>query len=379
MEQVLTNDVIWEIIISIAVTVAIVFILMRLVFKNTIMHKVIVLALMFTIFASHLSFLNGLFRGANVGSIVIPVIIADVVVGFVIFSYVNRSIRKALEKNISIVETVASGNLKIKIEKSHEENELGRLNNAILDLVEYQQKIIHEINANSDYILSASQLISDYSNRLSQSSNEQAESTQELSSTMEDMVSKIEQNTDNAEQTDEISSLAQESVSDVNLKAGKVINSNRLIAEKIGIINNIASQTNILALNAAIEAARAGEHGRGFAVVAAEVRKLAELSKKSADEIISLVKQNQVYTEQAGESTSKVLPQIKTTALLVKEIAKAGQEQSAGANKISLSVNQLNELAQENAAASEELATTSVEMTTRSEKLKSVVSFFKVS
>ncbi len=374
MEEVFTTDIVIEIIVSILATLVIAYVLMKLVFKKTIMFTVIFLSILFTIFASHLSFVNGLYRG----DIVIPVIIIDVTLGVIVFSYINRSIRKVLERNIKIVEAVASGNLTVEIEKSNEDNELGRLSNAVLNLVEYQQKIINEINTNSDYILSESKRINKYSNRLSESSNVQASSTQELSSTMEDMVDKITQNTNNAEETDKISSLAQESVLDARVKSDNVIESNRAITEKIGIINNIASQTNILALNAAVEAARAGEHGKGFAVVAAEVRKLAELSKKSADEIISLAKQTQLYTKQAGESTSKVIPQIEKTALLVKEIAKAGQEQSLGANKISDSVNQLNDLAQENAAASEELATTSTEMIKRSEKLKEVISFFKI-
>ena len=74
---------------------------------------------------------------------------------------------------------------------------------------------------------------------------------------------------------------------------------------QIVVITEIASQTNLLSLNAGIEAARAGEEGRGFAVVASEVKKLSEESRKSADQIIELVRYIQDETASAVEAISE--------------------------------------------------------------------------
>ena len=116
------------------------------------------------------------------------------------------------------------------------------------------------------------------------------------------------------------------------------------IAQRIGIIDDIAYQTNLLALNAAIEAARAGEHGKGFAVVAAEVRKLAERSQVAAQEIGELSSSSVELAEKAGKLLDAMLPSITKTSDLVQENSAASEEQASGVGQINTAMTQLNQI-----------------------------------
>jgi methyl-accepting chemotaxis protein len=150
------------------------------------------------------------------------------------------------------------------------------------------------------------------------------------------------------------------------------------VAEKINIIEEIARKTDLLALNAAVEAARAGEHGKGFAVVASEVRKLAERSQTAAAEISRLTTGGVKTAEGAGVLLTKLVPDIRKTAELVREIAAACGEQNTGATQINEALQQLDQVIQQNASASEEMASTSEQLASQAGVLRSAIAFFKL-
>jgi methyl-accepting chemotaxis protein len=252
------------------------------------------------------------------------------------------------------------------------------LKDAINNTIARLSETIAQIITGADALTNASGQVSATAQSLSQSSSEQAASVEETTSSLQEMTASVAQNTENARVTDTTAAKAAKEAGEGGIAVGQTVEAMKSIADKIGIIDDIAYQTNLLALNAAIEAARAGEHGKGFAVVAAEVRKLAERSQVAAQEIGQLAGSSVKLAERAGSLLTEMVPAIQKTSDLVQEIASASQEQSSGVAQINNAMSQLNKATQQNASASEELAATAEELGGQAEQLQQLMGFFTV-
>lgn len=291
--------------------------------------------------------------------------------------FISGSITRPLSEAVGVANQLAEGDLTARIVVDSTD-ETGMLLTSMKSMVEKLSRIIGEVRNATDNISSASEQVSATAQFLSQATSEQAASVEETSSSIEQMSASINQNTDNAKMTDGMAAQASRQAADGAEAVKQTADAMKQIASKIGIIDDIAYQTNMLALNAAIEAARAGEHGKGFAVVAAEVRKLAERSQVAAQEIGEVASNSVALSEKAGKLLDEIVPNIKKTSDLVQEITAASEEQSSGVAQINTTMAQLNQITQQNASSSEELAATAEEMSGQSEQLQEAMSFFKV-
>lgn len=295
---------------------------------------------------------------------------------FTIHKGIDKAVTKPINWLSTIVKDVADGNLVAKYDYESKD-EIGQMAESLRSMNEKLLDIVKAIKDGAQELNAASEQVSASAQQMSQGANEQAASIEEVSATMEQMASNIEQNTQNAEQTAHVSDDAYQKFKNIAEKANHLNGINKNIAQRILVINDIATQTNILALNAAVEAARAGEYGRGFAVVAAEVRKLAEHSKKAADEIINLTQNCVTLTERANIIMGETLPKVENTKSLVDEIAAASAEQSSGAMQINDAIQQLNSVIRVNAASSEELASSAEYLSENAQKLLDTIAYFK--
>ena len=299
-------------------------------------------------------------------------------------------------------------------------HEMAQVAASVNALLEDFQAVVRRMKDAGSHVAHASGELSHSVARLSTAVDQQNESTAAMASSIEEMAVSI---THVADSSTSAKTIAQESLANAD-QGGEVIEqathemadmaqtvqgSSRSmealnqrtdeIGNIVGVIKEIADQTNLLALNAAIEAARAGEQGRGFAVVADEVRKLAERTTSSTQQIAEVITAIQAETHSAVADMHRVVSQVTANAegarqagesiRLIREgslrvvnvstdIASALAEQSAASELIAKQVEVISSKSEENMAAMGEAGEASAEMRRLSTEMHEMVDRFRV-
>lgn len=356
----------------------------------------------------------------------IQIIIAAIIVSLIVGTFIARHITRPLHMVTVAADKMAQGELNQSINVNRKD-EIGQLAVAFNRMSANISELIKKVKWTGEQVASSAQLLSSNMNQMNETSeqiavtiHEVAEGSSRQADHANQVLSKMETTMDSVgegfklvdaslEKATKSTSVAYEgekaineaidhlqlvtkSVSETTESIHKLGKLSENIGSIIHVITDISNQTNLLALNAAIEAARAGEHGKGFAVVADEVRKLAEQSNESAQQIINLVGEIQQETtnsiqsmENSNQAVQAQVEIIQKGGTALAEIIKTVEETEGGAKQIQVSfteikeniedvlqaVQEISSIIEESAAATEEVASGAQEQSATANKITS--------
>lgn len=358
----------------------------------------------------------------------ITIALIALLVAIVCALYITRNIAKPVNALKEAASTIAQGDLTepdIIVNSKDEIHSLAESFNTmkkslqslianVMSNVEQTTAAAEELTASTDEVATASQdvakqlsMINDGAKSAAETGKESAIAVEETASSVQMIASSTQEVHGGAIEAQTVAKqghqtlrttfkqlkVIQESSTDTKEKIRKLSQQSEKIGHITKVITAITDQTNLLALNAAIEAARAGEHGKGFAVVADEVRKLAEESKKSAEQIVRLtdiIQKDTVDVEQAVELTvsnvndgvdliheaqqsfNAILTSVDTMAQKVEQVSAATQEVSAASEEVAASVQEMAQSAGMAASSTELVAAATEEQAATIGEINSV-------
>jgi methyl-accepting chemotaxis protein len=289
-------------------------------------------------------------------------------------------------------EAAARGDLTVKLSDSSARDEVGAVTDSFSSMLANLRSLVGGIKTLSANVEgSAAEMVGGL-NQLARGTEDGSVAVHQTSAATEEMTATVNRNAENATRTHELTqqavrkaSAGADTVAQAVRSMGELSASSRRVSEIVGLVDEIAFQTNMLALNAAVEAARAGDQGRGFAVVAAEVRRLSARTKGAAAEIQKLVQDSngrtldaQKLVEKSGRVFEEINQAVSAMTHNASEIAAACREQSTGIQEVNKAVVAMNHLVQTSTDMIGQSTTVAEELRREAQSLASVISRFNV-
>ncbi|MEY4984446.1 MAG: hypothetical protein RIR62_2712 [Pseudomonadota bacterium] len=308
---------------------------------------------------------------------ILAALAAALILGGAAMVWTQRSLARGLRSVADLAGEVSRGNLGIRA-VPRGNDELTDLVKVIDGMAQAVRVVVAEAAEGARSVAGGVQHLSETAEDLDSTARAQALSSDTATTAVEEMSANIADTARNTGKTEEaarrVCNLARETTATVE----RAVDAMHRIADRIGVVREIARQTDLLALNAAVEAARAGEAGRGFSVVATEVRKLSERSNEAASDIEGLSKVTMRTSEEAGQMLSVLLADMEDTLRRVAEINRANGELASGIQQVADVVRKVDGATQTTRGAAKGLSDTALDLARRAEKLQSTVGFFTV-